>query len=336
LLVLMTLSVSPSSAFFTYGTMDSYAQYPRWQPCLGGSISFEFLSDVRNGLLFYTDDGGQNDFFELRLENRKLMLRFRLNKLGMGKIDTSDYKDLDDDQWHKVKITRYHKWTYLYLDDFPAKSAEVPGYFDGMDQLLQFGSLERNNFVFLGGMPAIYRNPAHLQYLSHPSIMFDKRWRGQMRNLQYSNCSCPLRSAKIMKLIGGFRNNRCETNNPCVKKNPNCDCLIDASGKPQCDCKDKPCRSEEKACTMLVPFAEYSLCDFRTGFRYGCHPSTSTCWRTCDKENDKLSGSNGWCYTMFSTIHMSYMHCRKDEDCLVATFRPCIDHHCKYSKEYLN
>ena len=75
----------------------------------------------------------------------------------------------------------------------------------------------------------------HISSYPHPP-----RWRGQMRNLQYSNCSCPLRSAKIMKLSGARRDNLCETNNPC-NKNPNCDCLIDASGKPQCNCKDKSC-----------------------------------------------------------------------------------------------
>ena len=78
------------------------------------------------------------------------------------------------------------------------------------------------------------------------SYPYPPRWSGQMRNLQYSNCACPLRSAEIMKLSGARRDNPCETNYPyyssCYKNNPNCDCLIDASGKNQCDCKDKSCR----------------------------------------------------------------------------------------------
>ena len=89
--LLFLLSVSSSSAFFTYGTNNSYVQYPRWQACLNSSIGFEFKSNNKNGLLFYTDDGGQYDFFELRLENRKLMLRFKLTK-HRRKIVTSDYK----------------------------------------------------------------------------------------------------------------------------------------------------------------------------------------------------------------------------------------------------
>ena len=91
LLFLLLLTVSSSSAFFTDGTENSYVQYPRWQACLNGSISFEFKSNDTDGLLFYTDDGGQNDYFELRLKNRKLMLRFKLTK-HVGNIVTSDYK----------------------------------------------------------------------------------------------------------------------------------------------------------------------------------------------------------------------------------------------------
>merc|ERR1719435_17080 len=98
-------------------------------------------------------------------------------------------------------------------------------------------------------MPATYKNKENRHKLTLPSIMFRNRWRGQMRNLQYSNCACPLRSAKIMKLSGARRNNLCETLwDPCYRNNPNCDCLIDASGKPQCDCKDKSCRPVNNCC----------------------------------------------------------------------------------------
>ena len=87
----LLLTISSSSAFYTDGTEDSYVQYPPWQPCLNSSIGFEFKSWDTDGLLFYTDDGGQNDYFELRLKNRKLMLRFKLTK-HRRKIVTSDYK----------------------------------------------------------------------------------------------------------------------------------------------------------------------------------------------------------------------------------------------------
>ena len=92
LLAVVSLLPSGSNAFYTDGTSDSYVQYPRWQACLNGSIGFEFKSDDPDGLLFYTDDGGRYDFFELRLEKGKMMLRFKLTELTMGKIVASDYK----------------------------------------------------------------------------------------------------------------------------------------------------------------------------------------------------------------------------------------------------
>jgi len=400
--LLLLLTVSSSSAFFTDGTKDSYVQYPRWQACLNSSISFEFKSWDTDGLLFYTDDGGQYDFFELRLENRKLMLRFKLTK-HRGKIVTSDYKDLDDNRWHKVMIQVNQKETILAVDEFKI-GAQVS------DINFQFGSLERNNFVFLGGMPAL-QTPEHLQYLALPSVMFENRWSGQMRNLQYSNCSCPLRSAKIMKLSGARRDNLCETLwDPCYRNNPNCDCLIDASGSAQCNCKDKSC-TEENACNAMLSFVKVGssdqfgcyptihlnsfdswflygtqcwrkctnctnnhkwcnisnekctkslyksakcaskhihtkdqyghvcgygnntilatkYCDFRTGKRYGC--MSSTCWRTCDKTDEVCSIlSQGWCYTNIE-------NCKTDEDCLVATTKPCTNEICKADSECLN
>jgi len=353
--LLLLLTVSSSSAFFTDGTRGSYVQYPRWQACLNTSISFEFKSlGYPHGVLFYTDDG----LFELRLVQRKLMLRIKPPNLHIRDtsryIFANNYKDLDKDQWHKVKIQLNTKETILTVDDFKIRK-KVP------ENDVLFGSLERNNFVILGGMPA------------RRLKKYTARWHGQIRNLQYSNCSCPLRSAKIMKLSRARRDNLCETNNPCDKNNPNCDCLIDSSGNPKCDCTDKSC--DENACksTSLVKVGssdqlgcykgenqsqcwrtnsyDYSkrcnisnemctmslhkqarctcvnnwtvhYCDFRTGKRYGCHKGHSTCWRTCDKETDEKCSSEGWCFANTNGI---WGYCRKDASCLEATTMPCTD-----------
>ena len=60
------------------------------------TTGFEFKSEDPNGLLLYTDDGGRNDWFELRMENRKLKLRFVLfytpSQREMQGIITSEYK----------------------------------------------------------------------------------------------------------------------------------------------------------------------------------------------------------------------------------------------------
>ena len=80
-------------------------------------------------------------------------------------------------------------------------------------------------------------------YSSPPSFIdYHCRWRGEFQNLQYSNCSCPVRTADIMRQKGGRKNNLCETNNPCLaKNNPDCDCFINKAGKADCDCEPKSC-----------------------------------------------------------------------------------------------
>merc|ERR1712087_320755 len=273
-------------------------------------------------------------FFDLRLTNRKLLLRFKRHfgrSTDYGSIKAN--KDLDDKQWHKVKIQRNKKEMILTIDDYKIrKKAPVND--------LHFGSLERNNFVFLGGMPATYKNKENRHKLTLPSIMFGLGWRGQMRNLQYSNCSCPLRSAKIMKLSGARRDNLCETNNPCDKNNPNCDCLIDSLGKPKCDCTDKSC--DENACEST------SLMKVGSSDQFGCYKweKGSQCWRTsydytkrcyipnemctvsqhnhatCVKETEEKCSSEGWCYANGDGIAG---YCRYDDSCLEATTKPCTD-----------
>jgi len=260
---LLFLLLSACDAFFTDGTEDSYVQFPRWQPCLNGSIGFEFKSEDPNGLLLYTDDGGRNDWFELRMENRKLKLRFVLfytpNQREMQEIITSEYKDLNDNQWHKVTIKRNQKDTILSVDNFQKRTRCTSTQCIGNNQ--RFGTLETNSFVFLGGMPAFYRNPENLAKLTHPEIMYRERWRGQIRNVQYSNCSCPLRSAAIMKLSEARMDNHCETNNPC---NQNCNCYIDPSGAQQCDCVDKSC--ERDNCIFVA--TDGTVFDFRSQKSY--------------------------------------------------------------------
>jgi hypothetical protein len=244
--VLFLLFLLPSTtAFFSDGTDKAFVKYPRWQACLNGSINFEFRSTDPSGLLLYTDDGGKYDFFELRLVKGKMQLRFNLNST-MGLIIADEYKRLDDNRWHKVGIQRNKLKTVLLIDNWNKSTLSY-----GLD--FQFGSLEKNNYVFLGGMPEFYADPERLQYLALPSVMFEERWRGQIRNLQYSNCSCPLRTAEILDMQDASLDNPCETNNPCNKKDPNCDCLIDPTGSQFCDCSDKSC-GPEYVINYIIPF----------------------------------------------------------------------------------
>merc|ERR1719187_278896 len=251
-----------------------------------------------------------DDFFDLRLTNRKLLLRFKRHigrSTDYGSIKAN--KDLDDKQWHKVKIQRNKKEMILTIDDYKIRK-KAPG------NDLHFGSLERNNFVFLGGMPATYKNKENRHKLTLPTIMFGLGWRGQIRKLQYSNCSCPLRSAKIMKLSGARRDNLCETNyhyySSCYKNNPNCDCLIDASGKKQCDCKDKSCRPVNNCCKtrkcldyrgMIAVTEEGDTCqdwgkdtvNRNSGNDPADHPEAGLIKNYC---RNPSKAEKPWCYTL--------------------------------------
>jgi len=224
---LLLLLLTASDAFYMDGTADSYVQYPRWRVCFISDVGFEFKSDNPDGLLFYTDDPGQN-FFALLLENQKLTLRFRLNSQRLEEVIASDNMDLSDNKWHKVMMELNPKRSYLSVDNhfysFAIGSSVPSADFQ---------------FVFLGGVANTGTNQYRVSHNANPSTRDPPpKFKGQMQNLQYSNCLCPLRSAAIVKMREARSDNLCETNNPC---NQNCDCLIDESGTPQCNCVDKQC-----------------------------------------------------------------------------------------------
>lgn len=64
-------------------------------------MELEFKTDQPNGLLLYTDDGGTYDFFELKLVNGALRLRYNL---GGGAQIVTVGSNLNDGHWHKVQV----------------------------------------------------------------------------------------------------------------------------------------------------------------------------------------------------------------------------------------
>lgn len=108
LLVLATLfvllvSTDSGSAFLLDGSQSSFAQFRKWYTGLNGTLELEFKSDQPNGLVLYTDDGGTYDFFELKLVEGVLRLRYNLG--GGAQIITVG-RDLHDGHWHKVQVCK--------------------------------------------------------------------------------------------------------------------------------------------------------------------------------------------------------------------------------------
>lgn len=104
LLVVISLlfKTNPCCGFVLDGTHSSFAQFRKWYTGLNGTLELEFKTEQPNGLVVYTDDGGTYDFFELKLVEGALRLRYNLG--GGAQIITVG-RDLHDGHWHKVQVS---------------------------------------------------------------------------------------------------------------------------------------------------------------------------------------------------------------------------------------
>lgn len=178
---LLFLAALPlASAFLLEGSSTSYAQFRKWNPGLNGSLELEFKTEQPNGLLLYTDDGGTYDFFEVKLVEGALRLRYNL---GGGAQILTVGRDLADGHWHKVQVKRDGEKTSLTVDgETQIKSSRGKEFF--------FGRLSSNSDVYVGGMPSWYNTK--LTLLALPSVIFEPRFGGAVRNLVYSDDESPL------------------------------------------------------------------------------------------------------------------------------------------------
>lgn len=173
--ILLALSLGSALSFVLEGTSTSYAQFRKWNAALNGTLEFEFKTEQGNGLLLYTDDGGTYDFFELKLVESALRLRYNL---GGGAQIVTVGRELGDARWHKVQITRNLENTSLAVDDVAATSTSRGKEFE-------FGKLAANSDVYVGGMPSWYNSK--LTLLALPSVIFEPRFNGFIRNIVYAD-----------------------------------------------------------------------------------------------------------------------------------------------------
>lgn len=105
ILLAMTICLTSwniSHAFLLDGSQNSFAQFRKWYTGLNGSLEFEFKTEQPNGLVLYTDDGGTYDFFEIKLVEGAVRLRYNL---GGGANIITVGRDLHDSHWHKVQVS---------------------------------------------------------------------------------------------------------------------------------------------------------------------------------------------------------------------------------------
>lgn len=171
--ILTVISSRACFAFLLDGSSESYSQFRKWGGGTNGSLEFEFKTDQRNGLLLYTDDGGTYDFFEVKLVEGALRLRFNLG--GGAQIITVG-KELHDGHWHKVQLQRHEERTILTVDNVSQMRTARGKEFN-------FGKFETNSDVYVGGLPKWYNKK--LALLALPSVFFEPRFKGAVRNLIY-------------------------------------------------------------------------------------------------------------------------------------------------------
>ncbi|XP_037079238.1 neurexin-1a-like [Pollicipes pollicipes] len=186
------------------GSKHSFAQYPKWRPGLNGSLQFEFRTTQPNGLLVFTDDGGRNDFFEVKLVEGSLRLRYNLGDgaqmLGLG-------RGLNDGRWHRVTVTRRHARTTLTVDHISEDKVAGPG------GEYRFGTLDTNSHVFVGGLPHSFR----VTQVALPGVVFEPRLAGEVRNLVYTSVD-GVERRQDMTAFKGVRWNgvdACAQHDPC-------------------------------------------------------------------------------------------------------------------------
>lgn len=115
LVIGLLFKINLCCGFILDGTQNSYAQFRKWYTGLNGSLELEFKTEQPNGLVLYTDDGGTYDFFELKLVEGALRLRYNLG--GGAQIITVG-RDLHDGHWHKVQVSiQMFVSTKFFLDD---------------------------------------------------------------------------------------------------------------------------------------------------------------------------------------------------------------------------
>ncbi|KAH8382007.1 hypothetical protein KR009_001358 [Drosophila setifemur] len=253
-LIVSALLVSLAASFVTLsagfqldGSQNSFYTFRKWYTGLNGTLELEFKTEQPNGLVLYTDDGGTYDFFELKLVEGALRLRYNLG--GGAQIITVG-RELHDGHWHKVQVLRNDEQTSLIVDGVSQQRSTKGKEF-------QFGKFASNSDVYVGGMPNWYSSK--LALLALPSVIFEPRFRGAIRNLVYADqpggstrrqeikqprdikcgdvpCDHSEMPARERPLRGvrGNTTDACERNDPCQHGGI---CISTDSG-PICECRN--------------------------------------------------------------------------------------------------
>ena len=108
-------------------------------------------------------------------------MRLRFN-LGDGSETISLGRDLHNGAWHRVSVGLLGPRVTLSIDNL-RKAENVQQKGGSMDYVL--GNNTINSYVYIGGLPPWYSGK--LKNLALPSVVFEPRFRGEIRNVIYAD-----------------------------------------------------------------------------------------------------------------------------------------------------
>jgi hypothetical protein len=235
LLILNCILLTSSSAVIqvpsTYKLdgINSYAKYSQWQLCLNNdTFEFEFSTNEYNCIIFYSQFNAYT-YIQIYLSNGYLKMKFRIH-------DTDDpdgiylehtYDKLNNDKWHLVTIRRFNEFMKLIIDDDKSYT-----YKHKNTVMLNENEIDTLSSLFVfGGLP----NYIQTYDLSSSTVLFEKRFKGYIRNPRILNCSMSFMQRITLIESNGLsfsKNVDSCTTNPCLNNGL---CIITDFGY-KCDC----------------------------------------------------------------------------------------------------
>lgn len=181
------------------GAPGSHIRYPRWGPCLNGSLFVEFSTRAPAGLLLYADDLDANgsDFLELKLVRGAI--RFRIPD---GFVSTGS--EYGDGKPHTVVLHRSPEVVAVVVDG--VARGHVTGSKDS-PVAVEYGS------VFVGGLPRGFT----AGQVVLPSVVFEPRFRGSVAMTTRCGTGSGRPEAEMRDDDGGIRvfGDACALGDPC-------------------------------------------------------------------------------------------------------------------------
>jgi Laminin G domain len=244
LTVLFVTPLSTLAGVYLQGTLSSYVRYPRWRSCPNASLSFEFRALNSAGLLIYADDGGRSSFVMISYNSTGVTARLNVAESRNDRsIVVFVNVQVFDGVWHSLELRRDRTETVLTVDRMSSRRHSL--VLSGSAPSAQFGDSPSDSDVFFGGLPAAYSLHDRMHELTLPSVVYEPRFKGYMRNLLHGNCTC-LRHRVGAPIDGsGFvslpRDAVCDGRHNCSR---GCLCISNDHGY-SCDCSGQRCLAGE-------------------------------------------------------------------------------------------